>query len=752
MISGPALERAPSIYNISAGTKFLDDLALGILDRYGADPQILAGVQVMLPTRRACRALSDAFLRVTGGAPVLLPVMTPIGDIEEDELGFIASDQPAVAEALNLPPAIPPLRRQTLLSRLIMAGDENVSAAHAALLARELARLLDEAQTERLNFADLSRIVPDRYAGHWQETLEFLKIVTENWPAILLEQGCIDPAERRNRLIDTQIALWRESTPQTPVIAAGSTGSIPATADLLCCVATLPQGAVVLPGLDLSLDNETRGALTPGHPQFGIINLLRLMDADIDNVLPWTSSDKGDVDRVKTLNAALRPPVSVSSIAPPEDPEKAFSSISVVTAPGPQQEALSIALIMREVLEEDVRTAALITPDRRLARRVAAELRRWGIEIDDSAGIPLTETVPGVFLRLTADAVTNDAAPVSLLAALKHPLAAGGLDPSLFRKRVRQMEIAILRGPRPAPGFRGLQARLGTFELQADLTHWVAALADLAAPLSELVSRSRVSAVELLEAHVAFAEALAESQDETGVDRLWAGEAGESAAVLINDLRAALQAMPPISGRDWPSLLETLMAGAVVRPRYGGHPRLNIWGLLEARLQQADLIILGGLNEGVWPPEPATDPWMSRPMRDVFGLAPAERRIGLTAHDFIQAAAAPKAIVTRSTRIDGSPTVPARWLSRIETLLSASDEGRAVLRRWLDDGQKWLAWQDRIDTRHEVCPTPAPAPTPPLGARPDRLSVTDVETLVRDPYAVYARRVLELSALDPLDA
>lgn len=744
--------RAGKIFTIPAGTAFLDALAAGILDRHGGDPAALAAVQILLPTRRACRALGEAFLRVTDGAPVLLPAMTPIGDIDEDELGFLATEEPAVAAALDLPPAIPALRRQLLLSRLIMAGNDAVSAAHAARLAHELARLLDEAQTERLDFDGLDRLVPDRYAGHWQETLEFLKIVTEYWPAILQEQGCIDPADRRNRLIDAQIAMWKADPPTAPVIAAGSTGSIPATADLLSCVAALPAGAVVLPGLDLSLDDDSRAALGPGHPQFGMNKLLRRMKVDVADVIAWKDLDNVVSGRVTMLNAALRPPATAAAIDLPDDPGPAFSNIRVVTAPGPQQEALSIALIMRDVLEDPARTAALITPDRRLARRVAAELRRWGVDIDDSGGTPLADTVPGVFLRLTADAVATDAAPVPLLAALKHPLAAGGMDPGRFRDRVREMEIAILRGPRPAPGFRGLHARLSHIEPEAGLTLWAEDLAELAAPLSDLMRRRHVSAVDLLEAHVAFAEALAASGDETGIDRLWAGEAGESAAGLINDLRAAAEALPPIPGRDWPALLDALMTGAVVRPRYGRHPRLSIWGLLEARLQQADLVILGGLNEGVWPPEPAIDPWMSRPMRDAFGLSPPERRIGLTAHDFIQAIAAPDAVVTRSTRIDGSPTVPARWLTRIETLLSASAAGRAVLRRWADEERKWLAWQTDLDTRLDTLPMRAPAPVPPLDARPDRLSVTDVETLVRDPYAIYAKRILDLSALDPLDA
>jgi ATP-dependent helicase/nuclease subunit B len=737
-------------FSIAAGSAFVDTLAVGILDRFGGDSENLADILVLLPTRRACRALGEAFLRANAGKPALLPAMTPIGDIDEDEIGFLAAEEPALAGMADLPPAMPSLRRQLILAQMIMAKDATMSAAHAARLANELARLLDEAQTERLDFADLEKIVPDRFSQHWQETLVFLQIVTEHWPTILAEQGCIDAADRRNRLIGAQVALWQEAPPAGPVIAAGSTGSIPATADLLTCVAGLDTGVVVLPGLDTTLDEESLNALGPSHPQYGMTRLLRRIGCEVEDVAPWgTPSDRA---RINTVNAALRPPLTSAAVSLPDDVGAAFAGVRRIDCPGPQQEALAIALMLREALEDGERTAALITPDRRLARRVAAELRRWQIDIDDSGGTPLADTLPGVFLRLTASAVAADAAPVPLLSALKHPLAAGGLDPAVFRDRVREMELAVLRGPRPIPGFAGLAAVLCHLEPEAGVALWAEDLEAVARPFAELMRQSRVPAVALLDAHIAFAEKIAASDTETGVERLWAGEAGENAAALISDLHAALETLPPLAGREWPALLEALMAGSVVRPLYGRHPRLSIWGLLEARLQQADLMILGGLNEAVWPPDPPADPWMSRPMREAFGLAPPERRVGLTAHDFVQGFAAPEVVLTRSTRIDGSPTVPARWLTRLETLLSASEDGAAVLKSWQDEQARWLHWQGDMDSRRPAVQMQAPSARPPVAARPDRLSVTEIETLIRDPYAIYAKRVLGLRALDPVDS
>ncbi|MAI49741.1 MAG: double-strand break repair protein AddB [Rhodospirillaceae bacterium] len=744
-----------NVYSIAAGTAFVDALAAGVLKRFDADPEGLAETHILLPTRRACRALGEAFLRATDGKATLLPMMTPIGDIDEDEIGFSSAEELRLSGIPDLPPAMPTLRRQLLLARMIMARDDTMSAAHAARLANELSRFIDEVQTERLSFADFEKIVPERFSQHWQETLMFLQIVTEYWPAILAENGCLDPADRRNRLVAAQIALWQQAPPAGPVIAAGSTGSIPATADLLSCVAELETGLLILPGLDKTLDADSLAALGPSHPQYGMVRLLRRIDVEIQDVVDWHDPSHTLNPRIDAVNGALRPPATAATISLSGDfgdIATAFADVRRIDCPGPQVEALAIAMLLREALEDEKRTAALITPDRRLARRVAAELRRWGVDIDDSGGTPLADTLPGVFLRLTADAVAADAAPVQLLAALKHPLAAGGLNPIVFRDRVREMELKVLRGPRPIAGFEGLRDALVHIEPEAAVALWSRNLAEMARPFSNLMHQGRVQPSALLEAHIKFAEMLSASESETGVERLWMGEAGESAAVLINDLCSALETLPPLAGHEWPALLDALMTGAVVRPLYGRHPRLSIWGLLEARLQQADLMILGGLNEAVWPPDPTADPWMSRPMRSAFGLAPPERRIGLTAHDFVQGFAAPEVVLTRSTRIDGSPTVPARWLTRLETLLSVNDSGMKILAGWKADEARWMQWQSELDSRRSKVEIRAPAPHPPIAARPDRLSVTDIETLIRDPYAIYAKRILGLSALDVIDA
>lgn len=735
---------AGSVFTISGGAGFLRGLVRGIVARHGTDPETLADMLVLLPNRRACRALGDAFLRELGGKPTLLPEISPIGEIDDDDPG--GEEEPAAAD---LPPAIPPLRRQMLLARLVTAHDDSLRPGQALRLADGLARLLDEVQTERLEFARLRELVPETLAAHWQEVLRFLEIVTDHWPRVLGELGCLDPVDRRNRLTAARIRAWRTAPTGRPVIAAGSTGTIPATADLLACVAGLRRGAVVLPGFDRSLAPEDRTALGPSHPQHGMARLADRLGAG--EIAEWDVPDPTTTRRANVVNAALRPP----GAAPPEpgDVAGALAGVRRIECPGLEQEAHVVAMLLREALEVPERTAALVTPERGLSRRVAAELKRWDVDLDDSGGQPLAATPAGAFLRLTAEAVASDAAPVPLLAALKHPLASGGLEPPEFRRQVRRIERAVLRGPRPKPGLAGLRAALEARDPEhaEGLPELARRLEEMAEPFAALIAGNGAGVAELVEAHVRFAEALAATPGRDGAERLWEHASGEQASILISDLHETSADFPEIPGRDWPHLLASILEARIFRPPFGRHPRLHVWGLLEARLQHADLVVMGGLNEGAWPPTATPGPWMSRPMRTDFGLAPPERRIGLTAHDFVQGFTASEVVMTRSTRVDGSPTVPARWLTRLDTFLDSTEGGDGIAAAWRAEQERRLAWQADLDRRLPPAPGPTVPPTPPVEARPGRLSVTEIETLIRDPYAIYARHVLDLRALNEID-
>jgi ATP-dependent helicase/nuclease subunit B len=737
----------PAVFTITPTQPFVDALAMGILAGANADPLTLAKHTVLLPTRRAVRALREAFLRQANGQPTLLPRMIPLGDIDEDELALSAGEEGLGLDSIDLPPAISSMRRQFLLARLIMAKDNNARPDQAVRLAAELTQLLDQVQTERLAFSGLEKLVQGDLSKHWQVTLNFLKIVTEAWPLVLEQEGCLDPADRRNRLLEAQALAWRENPPDEPIIAAGSTGSIPATADLLAVVANLPQGCIILPGLDRELPDTAWTTLPPGHPQFGLGRLLARLGVTPQQVDDWPglapSLARGD--RTRLVNRALWPATALDVWRDEPRPDSALDGVFRIDCGTPHEEALAISLILRQALENDGCTAALITPDRSLARRVAAEMRRWGLEIDDSAGVSLDQTLPGGFLRLAARAVIENMAPLPLLALLKHPLTCLGRNPGTCRTLVRRLELACLRGARPAPGITGIKAALKFTD--TSLSALLDDLDQAIAPFMEMLPAEPRDLRHLLTAHVTMVENLAATGAETEPPRIWAGEAGEAAVAFIAELADASTDFTLMAPAAYAALFDTLLADRVVRPSFGRHARLHIWGLLEARLQQADTMVLAGLNEGTWPPEAAANPWMSRPMMAQFGLPLPERRIGLAAHDFTQAFAAPALFLTRAKRVGGTPSVPSRWLLRLETLL-----GEVEAHRLLTSNFPWRHWQGLIDQPENIHPITAPAPCPPLSARPRQLSVTRIETWMRDPYSLYASHILKLKALNSLDA
>lgn len=758
------------VHSIPVGVPFLDALAAGLWRAVGCDPLALAGATLLLPTQRAARSAAEAFLRLGDGRPMLLPVLQAIADVDDQELDLAHGDDAGVAAALDLPPAVPALRRQLLLARLVLAYADRLEAdgvaaprtpEQAARLAAALTRLIDQVQAEGLDFARLADLVPADYAAHWGLTLRFLEIVTEVWPAWLAEQGAVDPVVRRDALMHARAEAWATAPPQGPVVIAGSTGSVPATAGLMRAVLGLPQGVLVLPGLDRESDDVAWAAIgsDPAHPQHGMHRLLAGLGVARGAVLDWPGTEAfAPVSgaRTRMLREAMRPAATTEAwrtlATAPATESGAFDGIRRIAAPTPREEAGAIALLLREVLEEPGRTAALVTPDRGLARRVASELERWELAVDDSAGRPLAETPPAGFLRLVAAVAAQQMAPVPLLAALKHPLAAGGRGPDAFRRLARRLERRVLRGPRPAPGFVGLRRAVaalpdGLAAERPGLLAWIDDLDARLGPLPDLLAQPAVSAVTLAEAHARAAEALAASDRETGAERLWRGDAGEALARLFDELRDSLDALGEVPGRAWPGLFTALLEGRAVRPRWGAHPRLHILGALEARLLRFDRVILGGLNEGTWPAEAAPDPWMSRPMRRDFGLPAPERRIGQAAHDVTMALGSPEVVLTRSTRVEGTPTVPSRWLLRLETVARALG-AEAAFR----PDPAPAAWHAELDRPDAIAPGKAPLPCPPVHVRPRSLSVTRIDTWLRDPYSIYAARILRLKRLDELDA
>ncbi|HEY3636747.1 MAG TPA: double-strand break repair protein AddB [Rhizomicrobium sp.] len=744
-------------FTIPAGVPFAETLARGLIEQLGAerDPLALSSAVIYLPTRRAVRTLMETFARLLNGA-ALLPDIRPLGDVEDEELLF----DPAVDD-FDLSPAIDPVRRRLLLATLVRRWMEQSRGlapgfAQAAAMARNLARFFDEAQTQRVDLEALHDLVPKNFAEHWSDVRDFLIFLRDQWPKLLELEGALDPSARRDMLLARLTQRYRDAKPGTPVIAAGSTGSIPATAELLGAIAELPAGAVILPGLDRDLDEDSWDSLDAGHAQYGMKQLLGRLNIRRGDVPDWPKVHTTPESRMMLLREALRPaPTTDAWRALAEngasDIADGLNGLGVVAAAHPGEEALAVALILRETVETPGKTAALVTPDRGLARRVVAELMRWDIAIDDSAGVPLAQTPPAVFLSLLADAAAEEFAPVPLLALLKHPLS-GEAETAVFRRNVRLLDKFILRGPRPDPGLAGLIKAIASRRAERnetvfastldELTEWFGTQAELLKPFADAMRMHSFALSALVQLHRSTAGKLA------GEDRLWRGDAGEASAKLLDALENAGADLPPIEPSAYPLLVRQFAEEHAIRPAYGRHPRLAILGPQEARLQHFDLVILGGLNEGTWPRSVAADPWMSRPMREKLGLESPERAIGLAAHDFATLAAMPEVRFTRSQKVDGTPAVESRWLQRLQQLTKG-----LKLKEKLEAAEPYKSLATLLATpKGRPQPATRPEPRPPVAKRPRELSVTQIETWLRDPYAIYARNVLRLKPLDPLDA
>ncbi|WEQ52737.1 double-strand break repair protein AddB [Komagataeibacter oboediens] len=749
---------------------FVDQIAARWLEQAGHDAQACGNGLILLPSRRAARALTEAFVRQVDGRPILLPRIAPIAALDEASLALSG------CSALDLPPAVDPVRRLATLTLLVMqagrAFGDVQGVDQAWPLARALADLMDEAEWAECDLCErLPHAAEGDFAQHWHQTLKFLSIVTSVWPAWLAEQGVMNPVARQTGLLHAQAARWMETPPPAgyPIWAAGFSDAVPSTIAMLRAVLSLPDGLLVLPGVDMDCADDVWQRLPPDHPQAGTAHMLAELGMERACMERWDTIADGDVasspvSRASLLARALLPAHALDRWRAPDAPVAA-DGLSVLRSADQQEEAAAIAMVLRQVLEQPGRRAALVTPDRALAGRVATELVRWGVIADDSAGESLLTIPQTAFLRLIVQAVDGGLSPVALLSVIKHPLAACGLSPGNCRASARQLERLVLRGPAPPPGIAGLRRALvraaddphGALadapDAPEEINAFLNRLETAFGPLLALPGSTLVPVSVLLAALVETAQALAATDTMDGADRLWAGEEGNALGQHMSAMLAWCDVLPDARLGALDGLLASSLAGMTVqgrravRGREGTavHPRVFIWGLLEARLQTADTIVLGGLVETVWPPATDPGPWMSRPMRTRVGLPSPEWAIGQAAHDFVSCAcAAPDVVLSLAARRQGAPTVPARWLVRLDAYLAGHGHGLPT--------HPALRWLDSLDRpAGAAVPVAPPRPRPAVGLRPRSLSVTEIETWMRDPYAIYARRILRLRPLADLE-
>ncbi|WP_375671056.1 double-strand break repair protein AddB [Bartonella sp. CL434QHHD] len=789
----------PHVFSISPGTAFLphfvDALLSGsLIDNFASSGDIqtaLADSLIYVPTRRAARALRLAFVERSDTQSTFLPTIRALGDVDEDSFLFVENHTSV------LDPPIGESERLLLLARLIRPWRENLPAhlramfgtedvlipAHSAdaiWLAQDLAHLMDEIEAEGADWSELKNIAPDMVAEWWQITLDFLTIVTQNWPKILKEKQRSNPAEWRNQVLTMHAETLRCMQPDKPIIAAGVSGSMPAVSHLLKVISSLPKGAVVLPGLDLHMDEEQWNALSTSnkektacdffdpaenvfsHPQYHLKKLLTLMECQRHHVCEIGQQSSIKKKRMALLSEALRPASTTDKWVQivRDDYENLCADWSFIEAINEREEALAIAVTLRKAIEEPKKTAALITNDRNLARRVAVELQRFGIEANDSGGIPLAQTLPVTLLRLILENVLQADDPIAFLSLLKHPLTTLQQNRHRLREMAENFELFVLRGN---------TGRINLCECDQFLEKWIDTsfhnssevntldqqkceearllchlLKKAVEPLTSLMKQEKECTIN--EAAIATVEVFENfgRNEDNSLAHLYQHEAGQA---LSNFLRELVSDQSGLTFHlcEWPAMFSAIIATRSVAPSPGGHPRLFIWGTLESRLQTVDTVVIGGLNEGSWPISTRNDAFLSRPMKMMLTLEPPEQRIGISAHDFQWAMGMEKVVMSRALRVNHTPSIPSRWLQRMETVV-----GKQVWEQIRERGEILRHWAKMLDHTSITSEVERPCPAPPLDIRPRHFSVTEIETLRYDPYAIYAKKILRLKPLKEL--
>ncbi|WP_298194130.1 double-strand break repair protein AddB [Novosphingobium sp.] len=754
-------DRKPNVYSIAAHRGFADALVAGLIPRYHEDGFGLARLTLLLPSRRAVRIVTEAFIRASGGdggGGLLLPRMAVVGELDLDEtLGPLLDP---LGEGADLPPAADPTARLLALAEMLRSDPETRATSAPGLLrqAQSLAQAMDRLAVEDVDLEDL--LDPDvvglvgDLAEHWQRgTAQFARILV-HWRARCEARGEIDAPVRRNRLLSHVAERWRSQPPAQPVVAAGVTSAAPSVARLLRVVADLPHGAVILPDLDLALPQSIWDALGAAgntdrpdapvfargdvatHPQYHLKLLLARMGIARGEVQSWHRSGPAAAppERSRAISNLFLPPEASTIWADLPAEARRLSGVRLMETAHPEEEAQAIAVLVRQALAEPERRVAVITPDRDLAQRLVAHLERWGIAADDTAGRPLSQMPAGRVLLQLAEIAATAAAPVPLLALLGHPLVRRGEGRAAWLERVRELDL-VLRGPRPGPGLAAVRsAVLAKGKEHPGLAAWWHETAALLEPL--LDDAAPPSLGRGLDTLAQVAEALCGPA-------IWAEADGRALAAFVEQWReAALGSGLPVEGADLHALLSDALGEIAVRPPYGGHPRLSIYGLLEARMSRAELVICAGMTEGKWPASPAPDPLLAPPVLRALGIPGADFRIGLAAHDLAAALGAPEVVLSHAARDAAGPVIPSRFLLRI----------RAMLGRELQHETAAVRIARALDKAPPAPAYPQPAPMPSAEQRRVSIASTALDRLRGDPYQFYASAILGLRTLDQLDA
>ena len=736
------------LFAVDLGLDFAETFVTGLLHRFaGQPPDALARAHVIVNTARMQRRITQILTRRGAMLHPRLHVIT--------NLHGLAQTVPRHTRTSNLAQR---LELVGLINRLLDMEPDLAARASVFDLADSLANLMDEIQNEGVDPDKIAGLEVTDQSGHWDRTLRFVQLIQTY--VIGQSQGT-NPGETLRDQVLHLAQKWQNSPVLDPVIVAGSTGSRGATLEFMQAVMTLPQGMVVLPGYDRDMPAAAWDKLhdplrSQDHPQYRLAHVAHSLGQDPSNIPGWHPAALGNRARTALISLALRPaPVTDSWLSEGPnlpDLQDATRDITWVNAPSKRAEALAIALKLREAVDQN-KTVAVITPDRQLTRQITAALSYWDVIPDDSAGTPLQLSPPGRFLRHVIQNMIRRVTTGQLLALLKHPLTNSGADGThrgTHLRLTRELELYLRANVNPYPTAEILAkfAQNTPVEGIAEWADWVTSAFLTHTPPDQ------GDFGDWVRHHKMRAETIAGGPAAQDSGELWLHKAGKMAWAVFDTMTQAADSAPAMSGQDYANVFSGILAQDSLRDYQTPHENIMILGTLEARVQTADTIILASLNEGTWPEPPSADPWFNRAMRQQVGLLLPDRQIGLSAHDFHTAVCLKNVWITRSLQSDDVQTVPSRWINRLQNLLNGLPDqgGKQALDDMIARGQTWLDRVTLFDRAPQVPRATRPSVIPPVAARPTKLSVTEIKTLIRDPYAIYAKHVLRIEPLDDMDA
>lgn len=708
--------RPLKFYTLPPSNSVLSVLTDFLISHSKPDPFMLSRIHVILPTRRSVRKLKQQLLDKAPHSTLLLPKMQAINDLTPP-LGT------------DILPEMPHALRLGLLFKLIKAEKSHLKTIPSIELAQQLCAFIDTLQSEEVDLSGLTTIIPDQFAHHWQLSLTFMHMLKQKWPVLVQEQNYLEPWMYRRALWDATTQMWEKKSPEYCVIAAGLNGAVPAVGRLLKCIAALPQGQVILPGFDLTLALEDWQAIKPSHSQFSHRRFFEREGIDYKGVklLPVTQ------ERDLSFSSLMCDDLSQAKMN--------LGGVKILELETPQDEARSVALIIREKLATPNQTIAVVSADKKFGKRLRMELQRWNIEIDDSAGIPLCETALGQLMLLTAELRDFEDDPIRVLSILKHPSSCLWLPRPDLLRLVRILETHVLRARKDLSDLSSSLLERISHRCQpahkTNVIRLIKSWQDLAKPFLELNKKQAVPFKTILETHLNLLEHLSTQ------NILWGSEAGQALSPHLQRLLSYSECFESMTCSDYAHFLRIFLNQITLHEPFA-HPRVQLLGPIEARLVQADLVILTDVNEGSWPKYPKINPWLNCSMQRAIGLPDQESQIGEEALDFTLALGNKDVILTRALRTDGNPTNPSRWLLRLKAIASCHN----VDLTYPKNTYIWLHLLDQPSTELKI---KEPAPCPPLSVRPLRLSISDIDLLLKDAYAFYAKNILKLYPLDPIE-